>query len=122
MTGRDDVPSQPEAAPALTDEQALAHALALARAGLPFEAHEACEDRWRLAQGVDRQAWRALAQWGAALTHESRGNRKGARSVAFRAREGLVTCDPMPTWLAGKAPNGNALGEVLADLDRLTAT
>ena len=37
--------------------------------GMPFHAHETFELRWRVAPDADRAAWRALAQWGAALTH-----------------------------------------------------
>ena len=61
--------------------------------GMPFHAHEVFEQRWRGSSGPDKDAWRALAQWGAALTHAARGNERGARRLARRA---LETLDPAP--------------------------
>ena len=60
--------------------------------GLPFHAHEVLEQRWRMCPPTERDVWRALAQWAAALTHQARGNAKGARQVATRARELLEGC------------------------------
>ncbi len=62
--------------------------------------------RWRQAPAPDRAAWRALAQWGAALTHEARGNRIGARRLAERAAESLSG--------PPHAPAGVPLHEVVA--------
>jgi hypothetical protein len=64
-------------------------ALAYVERGLPFHAHEVFEQRWRCAPQDERALWQALAQWGAALTHDARGNATGARRVAERARSGL---------------------------------
>lgn len=64
--------------------------------GLPFHAHEVFEERWRTAAPADRDAWRALAQWGAALTHEARGNRVGAGRLAQRAQATLSGADSVP--------------------------
>ena len=78
------VPSVPVRAE-LTDEDAWSEAMGYLDAGLPFHAHEVFELRWRLAPDGDRAAWQALAQWGAALTHEARDNMRGASRVARRA-------------------------------------
>lgn len=59
--------------------------------GLPFHAHEICEQRWRTCAEQDRLMWKALAQWGAAEVHHARGNDEGARRLAQRALEGLAT-------------------------------
>lgn len=80
----------------LSDEQAWTEAMAFLESGHPFHAHEVFELRWRLAPASDRVAWQALAQWGAALTHEARGNPKGAASVASRALANLDAADPIP--------------------------
>lgn len=85
----DDVARSDEAAWAATDDY-------LAR-GLPFHAHEACELRWRAAPEATGTAWRALAQWGAALTHEARGNAVGARRLAARALDTLDAAVAVPT-------------------------
>lgn len=53
--------------------------------GRPFHAHEVFEQRWRCCPQDERSAWRALAQWGAALTHLARGNPVGAHRLAVRA-------------------------------------
>lgn len=71
-------------------------ALAYLDRGLPFHAHEVFEQRWRTCPVADRDAWRALAQWGAALTHEARGNHEGARRLAQRAMEGLAMGQELP--------------------------
>jgi len=60
---------------------------------LPFHAHEVFEQRWRCCPLSERDYWRALAQWGAALTHQARGNPKGSREVATRAIELLSGCE-----------------------------
>lgn len=64
--------------------------------GLPFHAHEVFEARWRTCSARDRAAWRALAQWGAALTHAARGNDVGARRLAERARATLAGAPALP--------------------------
>ncbi|MDO8307069.1 MAG: DUF309 domain-containing protein [Actinomycetota bacterium] len=75
---------------AASDDAAWRSAMGYLSNGLPFHAHEVFELRWRLAEGSQRDAWRALAQWGAALTHEARGNGVGAQRLAGRA---LATLD-----------------------------
>jgi len=78
---------------AITDEEAWTEGMAYLANGLPFHAHEVFELRWRQAPDEYRDAWRALAQWGAALTHAARGNAAGARAVAARAHLLLETVD-----------------------------
>lgn len=74
----------------VTGVDAWHEALAYLSEDLPFHAHEVFEQRWRCAPASERAAWRALAQWGAALTHAARGNRVGAHRLALRASEGLM--------------------------------
>jgi hypothetical protein len=64
--------------------------LAFLAVDLPFHAHEVFEQRWKCAPASERDAWRSLAQWGAALTHSARGNVVGAQRLAVRASEGLM--------------------------------
>jgi hypothetical protein len=79
----------------LTDSQVWELALTCLEQGLPFHAHEVCEERWRTCPPEDRPTWRALAQWGAAEVHAARGNDEGARRLAERALAGLPA-DPTP--------------------------
>ncbi|QGF25269.1 DUF309 domain-containing protein [Raineyella fluvialis] len=57
--------------------------------GLPFQAHEVLEDQWKAADDPWRGLWQGLAQLAVALTHQRRGNLRGARSVASRAAQRL---------------------------------
>lgn len=58
--------------------------------GLPFHAHEVFEQRWKSCPDSERDAWQALAQWGAALTQQARGNETGRCRIASRARDRLL--------------------------------
>lgn len=69
---------------------AVAEAVDYLERGLPFHAHEVLEQRWRCAPAEERGLWRALAQAGAAVTHQLRGNEIGARRLVDRANAGLV--------------------------------
>jgi uncharacterized protein len=80
----------------LTDAEVWATAVAYLDRGLPFHAHEVFEQRWRAAPAQERDAWRALAQWGAAMTHAARGNPEGARRLAARALETLRSAPRIP--------------------------
>lgn len=92
------VPGVPADAGA-SDEDAWAMALGYLADGRPFHAHEVFEARWRACPDDDRAAWRALAQWGAALTHDARGNAVGARRLAERARAGLEAAPRVPACI-----------------------
>ena len=75
----------------VTGADTWARALALLSDDLPFHAHEVFEQRWRCCPTAERDLWRALAPWAAALTHRARGNPIGARRLAERAAAGLET-------------------------------
>ena len=87
----------------LDDPSVWRLALDLLDRGLPFHAHEVFEERWRTAPAADRQAWRALAQWGAALTHDARGNDIGAARLAQRAMETLDSATAIPACIDAPA-------------------
>lgn len=91
-----DGPPVPDTAD-LTDAQVWASACRLLDSDLPFHAHEVFEQRWRRAAPADRTAWRALAQWGAALTHAARGNDAGAHRLAERALATLAAAEAIPS-------------------------
>lgn len=91
----DAAPSVPDVS-GLDDDAAWSMAMDYLEQGLPFHAHEMFEQRWRTCATDDRAAWRALAQWGAAVTHAARGNEEGARRLASRALETLDSADRIP--------------------------
>lgn len=66
---------------------------------LPFHVHEVCEQRWRCAPTEEQSLWQALAQWGAALTHEARGNPKGTQAVALRAQRNFLNATHIPPYV-----------------------
>jgi hypothetical protein len=90
------VPSVPER-DVITGVQAWNEALDYLSRDQPFHAHEVFEQRWRCAPESERACWKALAQWGAALTHRARGNSVGAQRVAERAMHGLQQATEVPT-------------------------
>jgi uncharacterized protein len=92
------VPGVPADAGA-SDDGAWAMAMAYLADGRPFHSHEVFEARWRACPAADRAAWRALAQWGAALTHDARGNAVGARRLADRAQAGLMAAPQVPACI-----------------------
>lgn len=75
---------------------------------LPFHVHEVFEQRWRCCPEQERALWRALAQWGAALTHAARGNARGAHQVGLRSLTGLLEI------LAEHQPDGGTCESGLA--------
>jgi hypothetical protein len=116
--GRPATPGSPDVVPGVPEREqvdtdtAWHEALAYLDCGLPFHAHEVLEQRWRCCPAEERQLWRGLAQWGAALTHRARGNAVGAGSVAARARRTLDLVAAVPPV---------DLAIVRASLDELTA-
>ncbi len=80
----------------VSSDQAWAEASAYLAQDLPFHAHEVFEQRWRCAPDEERACWKSLAQWGAALTHQARGNRIGAKRIAARALDGLQNAQVIP--------------------------
>lgn len=79
-----------------SDDTAWRLAVAYLDRQRPFHAHEVFEERWRQVATPEREAWRALAQWCAALTHAARGNDVGARSLAARAEATLAAAPAVP--------------------------
>ena len=86
----------------ISSADAMAEARAYLDNELPFHAHEVFEQRWRTAAGPERESWRALAQWGAALTHRARGNTEGARRLAERAQSTWAQAPDLPSIPAGR--------------------
>ncbi|MEU5859732.1 MULTISPECIES: DUF309 domain-containing protein [unclassified Nonomuraea] len=67
-----------------TSEQALADARHFLGEGLPFNAHEVFEGRWKCAPEEERELWQGLAQICVGLTHLQRGNGRGAVTLFSR--------------------------------------
>jgi uncharacterized protein len=102
------VPNVPERTE-VSAADAIAEATAYLDADLPFHAHEVLEQRWRCAPVEERDAWRALAQWAAALTHRARGNEEGYRRVSERALAlwSAYTGPPLPPTKTLQMPTQN---------------
>ena len=83
--------------------------------GLPFHAHEVFEQRWKSCPESERDAWQALAQWGAVLTQQARGNETGQRRIASRARERLIDAQ-----MRDAVPGVIDVDQVLESLAQLT--
>lgn len=101
--GRPLDPGDPRAYPTVPERtfiegpQAWDEAMDYLQRGLPFHAHEVFEQRWKCAPAMERDCWQALAQWGAALTQQARGNDVGQRRIAQRATERLETAQRSAT-------------------------
>ncbi|WP_214319560.1 DUF309 domain-containing protein [Nonomuraea sediminis] len=67
-----------------TTEQALADGRRFLRDGMPFNAHEVFEGRWKCAPAPERELWQGLAQICVGLTHLQRGNGRGALTLFNR--------------------------------------
>ncbi len=80
----------------LSDDQVWQLGVDYLARGMPFHAHEVFEMRWRTASPAARDAWRGLAQWGAALTHRARGNTVGSRALAARTLDTLSGAGHVP--------------------------
>lgn len=79
-----------------TPHEALVEAQDLLDRGLPFHAHEVLEEQWKSAPEPERVLWQALAQVAVGLTHQRRGNARGARTVTERGRDALAPFAPDP--------------------------
>ncbi|WAL66683.1 DUF309 domain-containing protein [Amycolatopsis cynarae] len=86
--GAPGVPRQPEGI-VRTPAQTLDEAQRLLAVGQPFHAHEVFEDAWKAGERPERGLWKALAQLAVGLTHEARGNSKGAAALLARGADGL---------------------------------
>lgn len=76
-----------------THEQTLATAQQLLDAGLSFQAHEVLEDAWKAAPERERALWRGLAQLAVGVTHDARGNGRGAVALLQRGADLVAGCD-----------------------------
>jgi hypothetical protein len=59
----------------------------------PFDAHDVLEGAWKAAPADERLLWKGLAQLAVGLTHEQRGNARGASSLL---RRGAATIADAP--------------------------
>ncbi|ROO90934.1 hypothetical protein EDD29_8676 [Actinocorallia herbida] len=87
--GAEGVPTMPDELD-LDAAGTLAEARRLLAADRPFHAHEVLEARWKSCPPEERPLWRALAQLAVGLTHERRGNAKGADALFTRATRDLA--------------------------------
>lgn len=74
----------------LAPQDALAEAQRLLDGGYPFHAHEVLEGAWKSGPDDERAFWQGLAQLAVGLTHEQRGNRRGAASLLRRGAENIA--------------------------------
>lgn len=72
--------------------EAYRRGIELFNSGAFFDAHEAWEDVWRGAEGLEKQFLQGLVQTAVAFHHYSTGNVTGAGSVLERARKNLAAC------------------------------
>ncbi len=79
---------------------------------LPFHAHEVLEDQWKASAPAYRELWQGLAQLAVGLTHQRRGNRRGAVSVTTRGAQAI------DAYRAAE-PYGIDIGGLVAWADRL---
>ena len=87
-----------------TPDEALAEAQGYLDAEMPFHAHEVLEEQWKAAPDPERALWQGLAQLAVGLTHQRRGNARGAASVTRRgaaAIERYVAIAPHGIDVAG---------------------
>lgn len=75
---------RPDEDATLDAPEALAEAQRLLDGGFPFHAHEILEGAWKAAPDDERALWQGLAQLAVGLTHEQRGNARGAVSLLRR--------------------------------------
>lgn len=73
-----------------TPREALDEAQAYLDREMPFHAHEVLEERWKVAEPTERALWQGLAQLAVGLTHQRRGNARGARTVTDRGRRAIA--------------------------------
>ncbi|HEY2194859.1 MAG TPA: DUF309 domain-containing protein [Actinomycetospora sp.] len=74
----------------LAPQEALAEAQRLLDGGYPFHAHEVLEGAWKSGRDDERPFWQGLAQLAVGLTHEQRGNRRGAVSLLRRGADNVA--------------------------------
>ena len=91
-------------------EKAFAEGLALARAGRYFDAHEAFEAAWRVADPGERDFFQGLVHVVVAWYQDGRGNETGCERQLAKARRRLERYAPVH--------RGVDVGAVLAQVER----
>ncbi|WP_219471177.1 DUF309 domain-containing protein [Nonomuraea rhizosphaerae] len=90
-----------------TTPQALEDGRRFLAEGLPFNAHEVFEGRWKCAPEEERELWQGLAQICVGLTHLQRGNGRGALTL-FSRGAARVQAYGEPYDEVGRAASGLA--------------
>jgi uncharacterized protein len=98
----------------LPPQQSLTEAQRLLDAERPFHAHEVLEGTWKAAPRAERDLWQGLAQLAVGLTHQRRGNRRGAITLL---RRGAARITPY----AAESPHGIDVAGLVAYAQRLAA-
>ena len=99
----------------LPPDEALGEAQRLLDEGRPFHAHEILEGAWKAAPEAERTFWQGLAQLAVGLTHEQRGNTRGAASLLRRGADNVAAGAPAAGLHGLDAPALAAWGEQRAD-------
>ncbi|MDD7967440.1 DUF309 domain-containing protein [Actinomycetospora lemnae] len=71
----------------LPPDEVLRRAQDLLDQDRPFDAHDVLEGAWKAAPSDERLLWKGLAQLAVGLTHEQRGNPRGASALLRRGAE-----------------------------------
>ena len=98
----------------LPPQESLTEAQRLLDAERPFHAHEVLEGTWKAAPPAERDLWQGLAQLAVGLTHQRRGNRRGAVTLL---RRGAARITPY----AAESPHGIDVAGLVAYAQRLAA-
>ena len=98
----------------LPPQESLTEAQRLLDAERPFHAHEVLEGTWKAAPLEERDLWQGLAQLAVGLTHQRRGNRRGAVTLL---RRGAARITPY----AVESPHGIDVAGLVAYAQRLAA-
>lgn len=96
-----------------TPDEALAEAQDYLDHEMPFHAHEVLEEQWKSAPDPERALWQGLAQLAVGLTHQRRGNTRGAASVASRGADAIER-------YVGIAPHGIDVAGLVAWAQAMT--
>lgn len=95
-------------------DEALAEAQDHLDREMPFHAHEVLEEQWKAAPEPERALWQGLAQLAVGLTHQRRGNPRGARTVTTRGADAIeryVAIAPHGIDVAGLVTWARALAQ-----------
>jgi hypothetical protein len=98
----------------LPPAESLTEAQRLLDAERPFHAHEVLEGTWKAAPPAERDLWQGLAQLAVGLTHQRRGNRRGAVTLL---RRGAARITPY----AVESPHGIDVAGLVDYAQRLAA-